>query len=61
MTERLNKYAVKLPPIMHAAEASGQKPGLILLGAIIVSLLLVLIFMGGQILMVVITVVYPGI
>ena len=46
---------------MHAAEASGQKPGLILLGAIIVSLLLVLIFMGGQILMVVITVVYPGI
>ena len=61
MTERLNKYAVKIPPIVQAADATGQKPGLILLAAIVLMALLVLIFMGGQILMVVLTVVYPGV
>ena len=61
LTERLNKYAVKIPPIVQAADATGQKPGLILLAAIVLMALLVLIFMGGQILMVVLTVVYPGV
>ena len=61
MIEKLNKQAVKIPPVVQLAEATGQKPGLILLVALFVLGLLVLIFMGGTILMCLMTVVYPAI
>jgi len=59
--EALNKYAVKIPPIVQLAEKTQQKPGLILAVALLITGLVILISLGATILTVIITVVYPAI
>lgn len=59
--QSLNKYAVKIQPIMQLSQKTGQEPGLILGAFLLLIGLIILITMGATILTVVITVVYPAI
>ena len=58
--ESLNKYGEKVPQIKKLAEQTGQTPGVIVLGILALLCLIIFFTMGAQILMVFITVVYPG-
>ena len=58
--EIFNQLGKKVPQIVQLSQKTGVEEGYIVLGGLVVSALLILIFMGGVILSVVFTVVYPG-
>ena len=57
--QKLNKVAAKIPQLVEVSRKAGVEPGMILGGALALAALLVLLF-GGNLLMVLVTVVYPA-
>ncbi len=58
--EHLHQFGKKIPHIVQLRDKTGVEEGFIILGALVLSVLLILIFMGGTILSVILTVVYPA-
>lgn len=58
--EQLNKVAERFPPVMQLSEKTKVEPGYILGGMMALGALLILVFLGGTILTVTITVLYPA-
>jgi len=58
--DQLDKIAQGIPLIMKASEKTKQRPGHIMLALIIITPILILVFLGAQILTVFLTVIYPG-
>lgn len=59
-TEVLTQLGKKVPQIVQIREKTGIEEGLIILGFMVLSSLIILITMGGTILTVVLSVVYPA-
>ncbi len=58
--EQLDKVAQGIPAIMKISEKSKQRPGHIMLAMLIITPIFIMLFMGAQILTVIITVAYPA-
>lgn len=58
--KNLNRYATKIPQLVEVSNKAGVEPGMILGGAIVFLSLMMLLF-GGNLLTVIVTVVYPAI
>ena len=57
----LNTYAEKVPQLVDLAKKIGQEPGVLLLGLLLVSGVVVLVCFGGTIFTLMLTVIYPAI